>query len=319
MKKKFPAIDLESFPVGARTNFWLPLYQDPTSSIVKVPFIVYRGRQPGPVLGVSAAVHGNELNGMKIIHDLLYDLSTANFRGSLVCAPIVNVPSYNLGIRRFPDGLDLNHVFPGKRDGKPSEQYARAFERTYLPALDYLLDIHTASEGRINTMYVRADLGMEEARQMSFDFNPQIILNAGSGDGTLRNAAKRRQIPAITVEAGNPSVIQGRMVFEGETGVLNVMKGLGMLDGEKEISREPVVCKSSKWLRTVSGGLLETRFKLFDRVTKKQLLAKTRDPFGQEVNQYLAPEDGIVIGMATNPSAGAGTRFCHLGNVGEVP
>jgi len=318
MKKTFKPISVDAFPVCAQSNFWLPLYQDPSSSAVNVPFIVARGRHPGPVLGVSAAIHGNELNGMKIIHNLLADLSLEDLRGSLICAPIANVPSYNLGIRKFPDGLDLNHVFPGKRDGRPAEQYARAFERTYLPSLDFLVDIHTASEGRINTMYVRSDMTDESARQMSFDFNPQIILHTRSGDGTLRNAAKRRQIPAITVEAGNPSVIQGKMVFEGETGVLNVMKGLEMLDGPKEMSREPVLCKSSKWLRTQSGGFLETRFKLFERVEKKRVLAVTRDPFGEEGNQYVAPEDGIVIGMATNPSAGAGTRFCHLGSLGDV-
>lgn len=317
--KKIKAIEVESYPIGERSNFWLPLHQDPTSCEVMVPFIVARGAHPGPTLGVSAAVHGNELNGMRIIHHLLQAMDLSKLRGALVCAPIVNVPSYNLGIRRFPDGLDLNHVFPGRKGGRPAEQYARAFERRFLPGLDYLVDIHTASEGRINTMYVRADISSSKARSMSFDFNPQIILHAKSGDGTLRTAARRRGIPAITVEAGNPSVLQGRMVYEGETGVVNVMKGLGMIDSVDELPREPVVCKSSRWLRTLSGGLLETHFKLFQRVEKKQLLAVTHDPFGGEVSRYYAPEDGIVIGMATNPSAGSGTRFCHLGSIGDVP
>lgn len=311
-------IDVARFPRGERTNFWLSLYQDPTSTEVRVPFIVARGRKSGPVLGISAVVHGNELNGMKIIHHLLNDLDLRHLKGSLVCAPIVNVPSYNQGIREFPDGLDLNHVFPGNRCGKPAEQYARSFERRFLPCLDYLVDIHTASEGRINTMYVRADLTSPEAKSMSFDFNPQIILHAKSGDGTLRSAARRRRIPAITVEAGNPSVIQGRMVYEGETGVINVMKGLGMLAGPKDILRTPVVCRSSRWVRTISGGLLETKFRLSQMVQRKQLLAITRDPFGDEVNRYYSPDSGIVIGMAVNPSASSGTRFCHLGTLGEM-
>lgn len=311
-------IEIDAFEKGERANFWLSLYQDPTSCEVRVPFIVARGKHPGPVLGVSAVVHGNELNGMKIIHHLLNDLDLEHLKGSLVCAPIVNVPSYNQGIRVFPDGIDLNHAFPGNRSGKPAEQYARNFERRFLPCLDYLVDIHTASEGRINTMYVRADLTCDKARSMSFDFNPQIILYGKSGDGTLRSAARRRKVPAITVEAGNPSVIQGRMVYEGETGVINVMKGLGMLDGPKELLRTPVVCKSSRWVRTVSGGLLETKFRLFQKVEKKQLLAITRDPFGEEVNRYYSPDDGIVIGMAANPSASSGTRFCHLGSIGDI-
>lgn len=318
MKARHKSICIEDYDLGQRYDFWLPLYQTATSTQVRIPFIVVRGLGDGPVLGVCAAVHGNELNGIKIIHNLLQDLDLGKLQGSLICAPIVNVPSYNAGVRHFVDGLDLNHVFPGKADGKPAEQYARAFEKTYLPSIDYLIDIHTASEGRINTMYVRADLNGRRAKQMSFDFNPQIILHAQGGDGTLRNTARRRKIPAITVEAGNPSVLQGRMVYEGEIGVRNVMKGLGMLSGEKQMVRQPIVCKSSRWLRTVSGGLLDTKFSLYQNIEKGQLLAITRDPFGKVINEYFAPSEGIVIGMATNPAAGAGTRYCHLGFEGEI-
>jgi len=317
-RRRFKPIQVEDFPIGEQSNFWLPLYQNAAGVKIQVPFIVARGEKEGPVLAVSAAVHGNELNGIKIIHNLLRDIDLSTLKGSLLCAPIVNIPSYNSGVRVFVDGLDLNHVFPGKTSGKPAEQYAFAFERTFLPGADYLVDIHTASDGRINTMYVRADLQVGLAKQMSFDFNPQIILQTRSGDGTLRNSARRRGIPAITVEAGNPSVLQGRMVYEGETGVLNVMKGLNMLEGEKAMAREPVVCPSSKWLRTTTGGLLETKFKLFQRVEKGQLLAVAKNPFNEVVDQYTAPNSGIVIGMSTNPAARAGTRFCHLGVLDET-
>ena len=212
MKGRWKPIQIEDFEVGHRHDFWLPLYQNAASDLVRVPFMVARGKEEGPALGVSAAVHGNELNGIKIIHSLLNELDLNLLRGTLVCAPIVNVPSYNAGIRRFVDGVDLNHVFPGKMDGRPAEQYARAFAKTFLPPIEHLVDIHTASDGRINTMYVRADMTDERARRMAFDFNPQIILHGASGDGTWRSAARRGDVPAITVEAGNPSVIQGKMV-----------------------------------------------------------------------------------------------------------
>ena len=318
LKKQIQPVLVEEFPIGKRTDFWRSFYRDATSSPIRVPFIVARGARKGPTLGVTAAVHGNELNGIRIIQRLVADLDLDCLSGSLVCAPVVNVPSYNDGVRRFPDGLDLNHVFPGKADGRPAEQYARGFSKTLLPGLDYLVDIHTASEGRLNTLYVRADLKMGPAREMALAFNPQIILHSTSGDGTLRNAARRHGIPAITVEAGNPSVIQGRMVYQSETGIRNVLRALEMLEGQPSVSRVPVMCKKSRWLRTVSGGLLETRFTLAEEVKKKQLLAITLDPFGSEVNRYLAPSDGIVIGMAANPAATSGTRFCHLGQIGDL-
>ena len=316
-KPKRKLLDLEEFPVGTRSDLFKPLYEDATGTALKIPLIVVRGERPGPTLGITAAVHGNELNGVRIIQELLADLNISDLRGILVCVPVVNIPAFNMGQRYFSDGLDLNHVFPGKADGKPASQYARAFSAMLLPQIDYLVDIHTASEGRTNTMYVRVDLHSPEAREMALKVNPQIILHSKGGDGTLRNAATRRQVPAITVEAGNPSVIQGRMVFDGGIGIRNVMVHLNMLAGEVHLSRDPVICESSKWLRTTGGGMLEPTFRLMDRVDKRQLLAITRDLFGNTLQEFHAPNDGIVIGMAANPVAIPGTRFCHLGKVRE--
>ena len=316
--KKPKPLDLASYPKGKRSDFFLPLYEYATSEPVNVPFIVARGQLDGPVLGISAAVHGNELNGIKIILNLLDDLDLQQLRGSLVCAPVVNVPGFDRGQRYFSDGLDLNSYFPGKQDGQPAEQFARSFVHTFLPPLDYLVDIHTASDGRLNTLYVRADSKSETVRNMAKLFNPEIILYIRGGDGTLRSAARRRKIPAITVEAGNPNVLQGRMVFDGEMGLRNVMINLGMIDGEVTLTRTPTICHSSRWLRTTGGGILETKFKLGELVEKKQLLATTIDPFGNPRQLYYAPYSGIVIGRAEYPVAIPGTRFCHLGRTDPV-
>jgi predicted deacylase len=313
-------IQLDDHPRGARTDLRLPLYFDALANPVAAPFVVVRGAQPGPVVGISAAIHGDELNGIKIIHHVLERVDPSEMHGSLVCAPVANVPAFQAGQRRFPeDNQDLNHVFPGKWEGKPAEQYAKAFLTTFLTPCDYLIDIHTASEGRINSLYVRADLHQEQAREMALLLDPQIILHGRSGDGTLRNAARLREIPAITVEAGNPMVFQGRVVLEGEQGVFNILIHLGVIRGE-QIRKEgpaPVICKSSKWLRTRAGGLLETHFQLCDVVERRQLLAEVRDPFGHPVESYSAPHEGVVIGMSRNPVAVPGTRFCHLGAIGE--
>ena len=309
------AVDVGAFEPGKRTDLSVRIFEDATCQPKLLPVIVARGREPGPVVGVTAAVHGNELNGIRIIHSLVEGLDLGALRGSLLCAPIVNVPAFNLGQRNFPDGLDLNHVFNGKARGKPAEQYARAFLRTFLPHCDYLIDIHTASTGRINTMYVRADMERPEVRQLAEAMNPEIILHVRGGDGTLRHAARVRGVPAITVEAGNSGLFQGRMVFEGEAGILNVLATLGLLEAEVALDRQPVLCRASGWLRTTTGGLLRTRFKLAERVARRQLLAETVDPFGKTTLQYHAPHDGVVIGMAVNPVVVPGARFCHLGRL----
>lgn len=315
-------IRLDDFSLGSRTDLWLPLFQDSLGTPLLAPFVVVRGQHPGPVLGISAAVHGDELNGIRIIHAILERTDPAELHGTLVCAPIANVPAFSAEQRKFPiDGIDLNHVFPGKTEGKPSEQYARAFTTTFLPPLDYLIDIHTASGGRLNTFYVRADLHSPAAREMALLMNPQIVLHGRSGDGTLRNAARVAGVPAITVEAGNPSVFQGRMVLQGEVGVWNVMGALELIRGHQVVEPEvpPVICGSSRWLRTRSGGLLVTQFRLADRIKKRQPVAQIRDPFGHVLRELAAPGEGIVIGMSQSPLAVPGTRYCHLGAIGEPP
>jgi len=302
---------------GKRTDLFVKIFESASGQPVLLPVIVARGAEDGPVVGVTATVHGNELNGIRIIHSLLEDLDLSALRGSLLCAPIVNVPAFNLQQREFPDGRDLNHYFPGKEQGVPAEQYARAITRTLLPACDYLIDIHTASWGRINSMYLRADLYNPVVRRLALVMNPEILLHVRGGDGTLRHAARQRGIHALTVEAGNPNTFQGRMVFEGEVGVMNVLVELGLRDGALRMDREPVICRRSTWLRTTTGGLLRTHFGLCDRITKRQLLAQTIDPFGCTMKEYRAPRAGIVIGMAVNPLAVPGSRYCHLGEIGE--
>jgi len=318
-RHSFEPVPLEDQEPGSRRDFLLPIYQNAIGTAMHCPFIVLRGAMPGPVLGICAVIHGNELNGINIIHRLLAGIEPKQLHGTILCAPVANVPAFEAGQRRFPeDEKDLNTVFPGKRSGTPSQQYARAFKQLFLPKLEYLIDIHTASEGRINSMYVRVDWHSDAAREMAEVLQPEIILHGRSGDGTLRNTARVMKVAAVTMEAGNPGVFQGRMANEGESGVLRVLDALSMLPGElpPRLSREPVVCKSSSWLRTEAGGVLEILFGLTDHVQKGVTLARLNDPFGNVVAAYRAPHDGIVIGMTRSPIAVPGTRYCHLGIVG---
>lgn len=293
------------------------MFEDGLGVPVGVPFIIVRGTAEGPTLGLSAVVHGDELNGIRVIHKLVAELDPASLRGALVCCPIVNVPAYRRGTRRFPDGSDLNHSFPGRSKGKTSEQYARRFGGIFLPPLDALVDIHTASEGRVNSFYVRADLHDPAVRNLAMLLDPAIILHARGGDGTLRNAARSRGIPAITAEVGNPRVIQRSMVYDAVSGIRNIMADMGMIHCEIASDGTPVLCSASEWLYTTTGGVMETRFELLEHVTRGQILAVTRDPFGHVTAEYAAPRDGIVIGMARNPVTVPGSRYCHLGAIGD--
>lgn len=305
---------IEDTPAGSKKLFWLELTRDGLGNPVCVPLMVVRGRADFPVLGLTAAVHGNELNGIPIIQRIYNTLDAADFEGVVVGVPVVNIPAYTAKRRRFDDGTDLNHIMPGKDKGNANQIYAYRFFNRVAQHFDYLLDLHTASPGRINTYYVRADMSHPTTKKLALLQNPQIIVHNPPSDGTLRGAANESDIPAITMEIGNPNVYQRRLIRSGVEGVDNVMSFLEMTDDPIDPPElDAVVCKKSYWIYTDTGGLMIIHVDLTDKLTKGQHIATIKDVFGREIKKYFAPEAGIVIGKSTAPVNQTGGRILHLG------
>ncbi len=314
-------LELEAVAPGTVRKYWLRMGEDALSRPVCVPVLVARGAAPGPVLGLAAAIHGDELNGIRIIQQVFETLDPAGLRGAVVGVPGLNAVSIPREERRFPEGEDLNRLFPGRPDGDVSAQYVhRLFERLVRP-MDVLIDMHTASFGRVNALYVRADLSRDTLAGLARLQGADIVLNsrgpsagAQSGGGTLRDQASRSGIHAITVEYGNPQVYQPEMIDRGVRGVQNTLVWLGMTAGEVVLpDASPILCRRSYWLYTDAGGLLEVYPAPGERIRRGALIAVLRDPFGSVVQEYRASEDGVVIGKSTNPVNYNGGRILHLG------
>ncbi|OAV44942.1 succinylglutamate desuccinylase/aspartoacylase family protein [Lewinella sp. 4G2] len=309
------SFNLEDTPVGAIRHYWLRLASDGMGNPMVVPLMVARGANPGPTLGLTAAIHGDELNGISVIQRLFADLDVSTLNGTVVAIPVVNIPGFFRQQRFFADGVDLNHLMPGKEDGNASQVYAYRLVNRFLKFVDYLLDLHTASRGRINSYYVRADMSIEVTRKLALLQQPQLIVHNPANDGTFRGTADDMDIPAITLEVGNPGVYQKKMIRSGLVGVHNVLSYLKMTDDEEEVDPKvnTILCKKSYWLYTQTGGLLQVHVDLLERVKKGQLVASLRNVFGDLTKEYFAPEDGVVIGKSTSPVNQSGGRILHLG------
>lgn len=306
--------NISDIPVGTIKHFWLNIVSDGFGSPISIPLMVARGVEKGPVLGLTAAVHGNELNGIPVIQRLFNEIDVKELRGTIIGVPVVNVPSFMRKQRRFNDGVDLNHIMPGKADGNLSQIYAYRFIERLVKHFDFLIDLHTASFGRINSYYVRADMGQEATKILAQLQNADIIVHNPPSDGTLRGAADELGIPAITLEVGNPSIFQKRLIRSGIEGIHNALCHLKMIDDEIELSeKETVLCKKSYWIYTDRGGLLTIHVELRDIVKKGQKIATIRNIFGAQLNEFFAPEDGIVIGKSISPVNQSGGRILHLG------
>ena len=315
-KAHLETLDLEKFERGKLHKVWLDIITDPLGSPVSVPLLIGRGRRDGPVMLLTAAVHGDELNGIPVIQRVFQRLETKSVSGTVIGVPVLNIPAFMRKQRRFVDGFDLNHIMPGKPRGNVSEVYAHRVVNLIVSKADYLIDLHTASQGRVNSYYIRADLRKSKTKELALMQHAQIVVHNPPLDGTMRGAADAMGIPAITIEVGNPSTFQRSLIKTGITGIENALVHLGFIGGEiRQPEVEPVVCKSSFWIYTDKGGLLNVRPGLVEHVSKGDLIATQYDVFGDKIAEYKAPQNGVVIGKSVSPVNLTGGRILHLGVV----
>lgn len=309
-------LNIDACPRGEISRFWLRLAADGIGTAINIPVMVARGMEDGVTLGITAAVHGNELNGIPVIQRLFNELEPTKLKGTVIGIPVVNVPGYLLMQRKFNDGLDLNRIMPGKANGNNAEVYAYRFVNRILKHFDYLLDLHTASFGRINSYYIRANMEDPITAKLAHLQHAQIILNSPAPDPTVRGTATRMGKKAITLEVGDPNVFQKGIIRSGLTGMHNTLAYLDMVETEIEQPEiSPIVCNHSYWIYTDKGGVLQILPKATAYVKKGDCIAILRNVFGDKLKEYFAPEDGIVIGKSVHPVAQTGSRILHLGIV----
>lgn len=319
--KQVNHLSLEDMKAGEQHRRWLHIVNDRLGAPVRIPMMIARGAEPGPVLGLTAAVHGDELNGIPVIQRLFSELDPRSLRGTVVGVLVVNVPGYLREQRPFNDGADLNRIAPGRPDGTGAEVYLHRFVDRVLRKFDVHVDLHTASRGRTNSHYVRADMNDPRTTRLARLQGPQIIVHNPPNDTTLRGTADALGIPSVTVELRDANVVQEGVVMDALDGIRNALVDLGMIEGELKFSEQPtILCQRSYWTYTDEGGILRVLPRNGSRIRAGETLAEVQTIFGDTVRTYEAPEDAVVIGRSINPRNQTGSRIAHLGvDVSELP
>jgi uncharacterized protein len=308
-------LELASLPPGTRHNLHLQLFRDPAGQPLRVPVLVVRGAEPGPVLGVTAAIHGNELNGIPAVHRFVHGLDPKRLSGTVAAISVVNIPGFLLRRRGFSDARDLNRLFPGKTGGTDSQLWIEKLREQFLVRLDYLVDLHTAGPGRTNPVYARIDLDDPATVELGIAAKPDLILHKPANPKTLRGAAGELGIPCMTLELGAPQVLQPEIVERATKGLRRIARHLEMIQRPLNPRSRPPLCGESSWVYTEHGGLLEVFPELLERVREGQLIGRIVNLFGEIVGEYHAPFRGVVIGKTIDPLAPIGTRIVHLGKL----
>jgi uncharacterized protein len=273
---------------GERRSIDLEVGRLYTHSPTTMPVQVICGKRAGPRLFVSAAIHGDELNGVEIIRRLLQVPELDRLRGSLVAVPIVNLHGFIHTSRYLPDRRDLNRSFPGSDSGSLAARIARLFMREIVSQCSHGIDLHTGAIHRGNLPQIRANLDHAETLGMARAFGAPVILNAALRDGSLRAAAMSEDIPILLYEAGEALRLDELCIRGGVRGIIRVMRHLGMLpQRRRKPPPEPVVARSSSWVRAPQSGIFRTYVELGDRVVRDQTrIGAVADPFGEQEQRF---------------------------------
>ncbi len=277
------------------------------------PVLVAHGVKPGPVLCVTAAVHGDELNGIEIVRRLMQGLDTQTLSGSVIGVPIVNLPGFQRSSRYLPDRRDLNRHFPGDPQGSLASRIAADFFARIVRHCGFLVDIHTGSFARANLPQLRADLRKPEIVKMTKGFGAIAVLHSGGVAGTLRRAANDAGVLTVTLEVGEPERLQPKEVAEGLKGIESLMSRMGMTPKEFVWRVPQPVFYQSRWVRVDRGGILFGNAQLGDVVKVGDLLGTVTDPLSNVRTDVVAPHNGRVLGRALNQFVMPGFAAFRLG------
>jgi len=285
---------------------------------VETPVLVAHGAESGPVLCLTAAVHGDELNGIEIVRRVLHDLEPAALSGTVVGVPIVNIQAFQRGSRYLPDRRDLNRHFPGSPDGSAASRIAHSLFSNIVRHCDALVDLHTGSFERINLPQLRADLSDAGVAAVARSFGATVVVNSQPRPGTLRSAATRAGIPTVTFEAGGPDELEVDQIEHGVRGIEALLQTLGMVADARPWNAREATYVGSSWVRADRGGILLSDVELGSEVEKGDLLGRLIDPVTNKSSAIRAPSPGRIIGMARNQVLMPGFAAYHLGREGRI-
>lgn len=278
-----------------------------------VPVLVVNGVEPGPTLCLTAAVHGDELNGIEIVRRVVHEVDPETLSGAVIGIPIVNMQGFRRVSRYLPDRRDLNRYFPGRENGSYASRIAHSFFTNVVQQCDYLIDIHTGSLSRTNLPQIRANLLVPEVASLAEKMGSIVVLQSKGSVGTLRRATVEAGIPAVTLEAGAPNNLQKDAVEEGVKSILSAMSSLGLAPKKFWRRNQEPVFYQSTWIRAHQGGILFSKVELGDSIEKGGVLGLLSDPITNKTTEIVAPIAGRVIGMALNQVMYPGFAAYHIG------
>ena len=304
---------------GERRLVDLPIPKLSNHAPVTLPVHVLHGAQPGPTMFVSAAIHGDELNGVEIIRRLLRTLDPQSINGTLLCVPVVNVFGFISRSRYLPDRRDLNRSFPGSATGSLAARLAHLFLTEIVKRSQIGIDLHTAAIHRINLPQIRSVFRKRpRCQELGRAFGAEVMLESPERPGSLREAAREAGVDVLSYEGGEGLRFDEFAIRAGVDGITGVMLKVGMLELAEGVElavadRRPMLINASSWLRSPEGGVFRTTKRIGDAVNVGEVVGHVANPYEDVAVEVRSPRRGIIIGRTTLPIVNMGDALLNIG------
>ena len=311
LNSKFTLLGKEII-AGKRTVLDLKVAKLHTRTTVNIPVIIERSVNPGPVVLLLSGIHGDETNGVGIIREIISQKLNKPQMGTIICIPVFNIFGYLVQTREFPDGRDLNRVFPGTVNGSLASQFAYQFTKEIAPFVDYVIDFHTGGGERENISQIRCTKDDEKALDLAKIFNPPVIMYSKNISKSLRDTLYKMGKTVLLFEGGKSKELNPTVINEGVQGTKNVLIHLGLIDGEIIVKQPPIYVETAKWLRASYSGMFKVMVKNGAYVKKKEVLGIIQDPFGEFKKKVFAPSNCHIFCINRTPIVNKGDALFHL-------
>jgi len=308
---------------GERQNVRYGISETYLGDPVRIPVTIVNGERDGPTLFLSAASHGDELNGIEVVREVAHEWDLSELAGTLVCLPVLNVPGFLAQQRYLPVyDRDLNRSFPGRPGSTSSKRMAHQIYANFIEPCDLGLDFHTSTRGRTNMLHARGDMTDPSVYRLAMAFGSNVIIDSDGPSGTLRGEATNDGTPTVTIEMGEAHRFQRGLIDDALAGVRSVFAEYGLLESAavRWSGWRTVVAGAGEktWLRADSGGIVDTHYESGSLVREGDRIATITDPFKEDAVGVEAPFTGLLIGVLENPVVYPGNPWCPLVEVYET-
>lgn len=286
-----------------------------TQNSIDIPVIINRSKKPGPTVLITAGIHGDEVNGVEIVRQIIAKGINNPKKGTIICIPLINVFGFIQMNREFPDGRDLNRVFPGTAGGSLASRVAHQLMTEIVPHTDLVIDFHTGGARRFNAPQVRIVENHPQLLELAGVFGAPFVLYAKNLNKSFRNACFKLNLPILLFEGGKSFFIDKNITNHGVNGTKRILAHLGMLKKNFKVSNpknKTIVISQSSWLRAKYSGLFKASIEIGAFINTEDVIGNITDPYGKFNYFVRANQSGFVLNVNHSPIVYQGDALFHI-------